>query len=189
MLFNVIYVYFKIACYLRDGNDALYLLFVLIITIPKILHWESLLFVYIYICIFYSEETSSILNNETNPFFVSLGWLDKDSNCLPCHYTCKACSGPNDYQCSKCHDDAVLIEPNSLWKFLIFKKPINESYCYPDSLVPRISRAIWYYWLALACAMIVILGAVIWAASCIFSDMFKRNRPGYSPVATDINYH
>ncbi|XP_037079517.1 furin-like protease 1 [Pollicipes pollicipes] len=28
--------------------------------------------------------------------------------CLPCHYTCAVCSGPNDYQCSACHGDASL---------------------------------------------------------------------------------
>jgi len=28
--------------------------------------------------------------------------------CLPCHYTCAACRGPNDYQCAGCHGDATL---------------------------------------------------------------------------------
>lgn len=36
-------------------------------------------------------------------------YTDSDrAGCLPCHYTCADCTGPNDYQCSACHGDATL---------------------------------------------------------------------------------
>ncbi|XP_054714340.1 furin-like protease kpc-1 isoform X2 [Uloborus diversus] len=32
------------------------------------------------------------------------------SACLPCHYSCVECHGPNDYQCVLCHGDALLVD-------------------------------------------------------------------------------
>ncbi|XP_031336072.1 furin-like protease 1 isoform X2 [Photinus pyralis] len=51
--------------------------------------------------------------------------MDKKMNvCLSCHYSCKRCSGSNDYQCTLCYPDAILMQVSSL-----------EHYCYPNYVV------------------------------------------------------
>ncbi|XP_014368198.2 furin-like protease 1, isoforms 1/1-X/2 isoform X1 [Papilio machaon] len=56
--------------------------------------------------------------------------------CLPCHYTCATCSGPHSSQCTSCLDDAQL-----------FNLTDTESkfYCYPNTVLPQITNAHWYY--------------------------------------------
>ncbi|KFM80967.1 hypothetical protein X975_02879, partial [Stegodyphus mimosarum] len=44
------------------------------------------------------------------------------SACLPCHYSCVECHGPNDYQCVLCHEDALL----------------SDGYCEPKALVDEV---------------------------------------------------
>ncbi|XP_052742573.1 furin-like protease 1 isoform X2 [Bicyclus anynana] len=56
--------------------------------------------------------------------------------CLPCHYTCATCSGPQNSQCSSCLDDAQLF---NLTDF----EP--KFYCYPNAVLPQIDMANWHY--------------------------------------------
>lgn len=36
-------------------------------------------------------------------------YLEPPGLCARCHYSCRACAGPNDYHCSLCHGDAILV--------------------------------------------------------------------------------
>ncbi|XP_022901691.1 furin-like protease 1 isoform X2 [Onthophagus taurus] len=54
--------------------------------------------------------------------------------CLSCHYTCRICSGSNDYQCTECYPDAILTNPKE-----------SESYCYPLSMRVKIEDEKWYF--------------------------------------------
>ncbi|XP_069695249.1 furin-like protease 1 [Periplaneta americana] len=58
------------------------------------------------------------------------------SVCAYCHYTCKACAGPSDYQCVSCYGDALLQQISEA-----------ESYCYPKALLPALTTNKWYYWM------------------------------------------
>ncbi|GIZ01575.1 uncharacterized protein CEXT_234551 [Caerostris extrusa] len=50
------------------------------------------------------------------------------SACLPCHYSCIECHGPNDYQCVLCHEDSLLV----------------DGYCEPKAMVDEVrSFAAW----------------------------------------------
>lgn len=69
--------------------------------------------------------------------------------CLQCYYTCKTCSGPNDYECTSCYGDAS-IEENSP----------GHKYCHNAGLVSKImSSSKWYYVLTLG--FMVNLGIVV----------------------------
>jgi hypothetical protein len=59
--------------------------------------------------------------------------------CSYCHYTCKACSGPSDYQCSSCYGDASLKHTTEA-----------ESYCYPKAILPALETSKWFYWMFIA---------------------------------------
>lgn len=45
-------------------------------------------------------------------------YLDPSNQCAKCHYSCKACSGPNDYQCSVCHGDAILVSFDQVYQLI-----------------------------------------------------------------------
>lgn len=66
--------------------------------------------------------------------------------CSYCHYTCKACSGPNDYQCASCYGDASLKQTSKA-----------ESYCYPKAILPALETSKWFYWMFVAFSANVIL--------------------------------
>ncbi|XP_028173178.1 furin-like protease 1, partial [Ostrinia furnacalis] len=66
--------------------------------------------------------------------------------CLPCHYTCAACSGPNDSQCLSCPGDAQLVNLTDTQQKL---------FCYPNTLVPQIENANWHYRLNVALSVIL----------------------------------
>ncbi|PSN43791.1 hypothetical protein C0J52_15496 [Blattella germanica] len=61
--------------------------------------------------------------------------------CSYCHYTCNACSGPNDYECISCYGDALLKHMSK-----------SESYCYPKALLPVMETSKWFYWMFIAFA-------------------------------------
>ncbi|KAE8753066.1 hypothetical protein FOCC_FOCC000411, partial [Frankliniella occidentalis] len=52
------------------------------------------------------------------------------SVCSWCHYSCKYCVGPNDYECSACFGDATLYQMSTAEKF-----------CYPKVLLPAMDTA------------------------------------------------
>ena len=80
------------------------------------------------------------------------GMSNHQNTCLPCYYSCKTCSGPNDYQCSSCYDDAVLEEESHA-----------QSYCHNKSLIDKmIHSSRWYYVLSIGflvnfCIIIVLV--------------------------------
>lgn len=53
--------------------------------------------------------------------------------CSWCHYSCKYCSGPNDFECTDCFGDATF-----------YKTSASENFCYPKTLLPSIDSAMWY---------------------------------------------
>lgn len=59
--------------------------------------------------------------------------------CSYCHYTCKTCSGPSDYQCVSCYGDASLRQTTKA-----------ESYCYPKAILPALETSRWFYWMFVA---------------------------------------
>ncbi|VVD02084.1 unnamed protein product, partial [Leptidea sinapis] len=68
--------------------------------------------------------------------------------CLPCHYTCASCTGPHNSQCSSCLDDAQLFNlTDSEEKF----------YCYPNTVLPKISDADWHYKMNIILTVVVIV--------------------------------
>ncbi|CAG9116972.1 unnamed protein product [Plutella xylostella] len=72
--------------------------------------------------------------------------------CLPCHYTCAACTGPQNYHCQTCPEDAQLVNQTDTELKL---------YCYPSAVVPQITEANWHY------KMNVFLSIALFIASCI----------------------
>eukprot|EP00088_Acartia_fossae_P058133 TRINITY_DN6795_c0_g1_i11.p1 TRINITY_DN6795_c0_g1~~TRINITY_DN6795_c0_g1_i11.p1 ORF type:complete len:903 (-),score=171.96 TRINITY_DN6795_c0_g1_i11:717-3425(-) len=60
-------------------------------------------------------------------------------HCFQCYYTCKTCTGSNDYQCLSCYGDAQLDISAS-----------GESYCHNKNLIFKVfSSSRWYYILSL----------------------------------------
>lgn len=57
--------------------------------------------------------------------------------CLNCHYSCLNCSGPYDYQCTKCPEDAQLVFTHD--------GNIDERYCYPKHLMTELETSIWLH--------------------------------------------
>ncbi|XP_042864322.1 furin-like protease 1 isoform X4 [Penaeus japonicus] len=69
--------------------------------------------------------------------------------CRPCHYTCRSCSGPQDYECLSCWGDAVL--------YNAYK---GQNYCHPSTLHDAYeSLQSWYKFLLgiLLCLLILVL--------------------------------
>ncbi|XP_063243301.1 furin-like protease 1 [Bacillus rossius redtenbacheri] len=72
--------------------------------------------------------------------------VPKEKTCVLCHYTCVTCTGPNDYQCLSCHEDATL-----------YHESPRDSYCYPLSLLPRIASTRWTYLAAISFSLTAVL--------------------------------
>ncbi|ROT67420.1 putative furin-like protease 1, isoform 1-CRR isoform X1, partial [Penaeus vannamei] len=69
--------------------------------------------------------------------------------CRPCHYSCRTCSGPQDYECSGCWGDAVLYSAYE-----------GQNYCHPSTLHDAYeSLQSWYKFLLgiLLCLLILVL--------------------------------
>lgn len=79
-----------------------------------------------------------------------LGYVNQ---CIPCHYTCKTCTGSNDYQCSSCFPDALLYTQNP-----------NELYCYPKILVSDVLSGVWYFrtFLVLVFTLLLLTALGLW---------------------------
>lgn len=73
-------------------------------------------------------------------------YSDTPGHCSKCHYSCYQCIGPNDYQCSLCHGDAVLVNYTE-----------QESYCHPKSLLLAMDVSVWYYRACLGLVINIVL--------------------------------
>ncbi|XP_052120301.1 furin-like protease 1 isoform X2 [Frankliniella occidentalis] len=68
------------------------------------------------------------------------------SVCSWCHYSCKYCVGPNDYECSACFGDATLYQMSTAEKF-----------CYPKVLLPAMDTAAWYQKTVIVFSIVAVL--------------------------------
>lgn len=73
--------------------------------------------------------------------------------CLRCHYSCRACYGPNDNECSSCFSDADLVD---------------GGFCQPKALLSRLNAAtVWYKAMTVAfmtlCVVIVSVTGLVLA--------------------------
>ncbi|XP_071450401.1 furin-like protease kpc-1 [Hetaerina americana] len=65
--------------------------------------------------------------------------------CLPCHYSCKSCSGPNDYECTECFGDAT---PSH---YHISNQTAAVSYrCIPSDVFQAMVSERWSFWVLVA---------------------------------------
>ncbi|RZF46325.1 hypothetical protein LSTR_LSTR010180 [Laodelphax striatellus] len=80
------------------------------------------------------------------------------THCVPCYYMCKTCSGPNDYECTSCHGDAVLVTVTH-----------TEASCYPKTLNDALVHNTWYYRMFIALianlVVLIVLGVYLIAQS------------------------
>ncbi|CAN8004965.1 unnamed protein product, partial [Ixodes hexagonus] len=87
--------------------------------------------------------------------------------CLRCHYSCKACHGPNDNECSSCFSDADLVD---------------SGFCQPKALLSRLNAAtVWYKAMTVAfmtlCVVIVsVTGLVLVTQTTCLSFCCGRER-------------
>ncbi|XP_045775765.1 furin-like protease 1 isoform X2 [Maniola jurtina] len=92
--------------------------------------------------------------------------------CLPCHYTCATCTGPQNSQCSSCLDDAQLYNSTDF-------EP--KYYCYPKAVLPQIDMAKWHYKMNvnLVVALIILVSFIsLYAIVCVLKRLgfcFSRN--------------
>lgn len=68
------------------------------------------------------------------------------SVCVPCHYSCETCNGSNDYQCTSCYPDEILI-----------KRSNGENYCFPNAIRTKINAEVWYFWVCLLLVVILVI--------------------------------
>eukprot|EP00092_Neocalanus_flemingeri_P033440 GFUD01036357.1.p1 GENE.GFUD01036357.1~~GFUD01036357.1.p1 ORF type:complete len:862 (-),score=191.63 GFUD01036357.1:334-2919(-) len=112
------------------------------------------------------------------------GVSNNSAACLDCYYSCRTCSGPNDYECISCYGDAELDESSSLGK-----------YCHNKTLVFKIfSSSRWYYILSIGFIINFIIVVVLvmyilrWrrakAGKTSLLDRVKNSTSRYSPVAS-----
>ena len=87
--------------------------------------------------------------------------------CLPCHYSCRTCSGSNEYDCLSCHDDSTLrINAHG-----------TQSTCYTSQFLNSIeSNEFWYKVLIL----IVILNVAVVGLLLLYI-FIRRQGPGGAP--------
>ena len=75
-----------------------------------------------------------------------------EKSCFKCYYSCKTCTGPNDYQCTTCYEDAILEEESHA-----------QIYCHNKSLIDQVLHTSrWYYVLSIGflvnfCIIIVLI--------------------------------
>ena len=64
---------------------------------------------------------------------------DHHKTCLKCYYSCKTCTGPNDYQCTSCFEDAIIEEESH-----------GQTFCHNKSLNDQVKHTSrWYYVLSI----------------------------------------
>lgn len=101
-------------------------------------------------------------------------YVDKQGvNCLPCHYTCKKCIGPLDYECSECYNDSNL-----------YKLTNSESYCYPIRVINNINNEVWYHRLFNSISIIFICFVIVSIYLYIKRKRTKLKQYDYEKVYT-----
>ncbi|XP_034833264.1 furin-like protease 1 isoform X2 [Maniola hyperantus] len=92
--------------------------------------------------------------------------------CLPCHYTCATCTGPQNSQCSSCLDDAQLYNSTDF-------EP--KYYCYPKAVLPQIDMAKYHYKMNvnLVVALVILVSFIsLYGLVCVLKRLgfcFSRN--------------
>ncbi|KRT80455.1 Peptidase [Oryctes borbonicus] len=92
----------------------------------------------------------------------------RHSVCLECHYTCKLCSGSNDYQCIQCYPDAVLTNVS-----------LSEVYCYPLSITDRIQDEKWFFRAFILLCVIIVLIIIVTCLLLYINYKEKNSRRTY----------
>lgn len=100
-------------------------------------------------------------------------YSDSPGHCNKCHYSCYQCSGPNDYQCSLCHGDAVLVNYTEL-----------ESYCHPKSLLLAMDVSVWYYRACLGLVINIVLLLLLASYLYFQANGCKLGKPSHHQTAS-----
>ncbi|CAB4067375.1 FURIN [Lepeophtheirus salmonis] len=78
-----------------------------------------------------SCEEGFILHNgrceKTCPQSYYAGVSNMKPTCVPCYYSCKTCSGPNDYECTSCFGDAKFMKESNNLKYSVLIPRANPS--------------------------------------------------------------
>ncbi|XP_042210078.1 furin-like protease 1 isoform X3 [Homarus americanus] len=91
-------------------------------------------------------------------------------SCRPCHYTCRRCSGLQDYECTACWSDAELYNPSE-----------DQNFCHPRILLNAYhSQQSWYMVL-----LIILLGLLVLVL--ILAVMVLRARRPSNRTSLKIN--
>ena len=89
-------------------------------------------------------------------YYKSETGYDHHKTCIKCYYSCKTCTGPNDYQCTSCYEDATLEEESH-----------GQTYCHNKSLNDQvIHTSRWYYVLSIGfmvnfCIILVLITYIV----------------------------
>ncbi|KAF8794780.1 Furin-like protease kpc-1 like protein [Argiope bruennichi] len=103
------------------------------------------------------------------------------SACLPCHYSCIECHGPNDYQCVLCHEDALLVDGYCEPKAMVDEV---RSFAAWNDVVVGVFTALCFVTIALTIYVVVAL----WPPPCVRSNKtgeYVCVEQGPSPNQTD----
>ncbi|XP_076350280.1 proprotein convertase subtilisin/kexin type 4-like isoform X1 [Tachypleus tridentatus] len=114
--------------------------------------------------------------DEQDPLVVTHG--ETIRLCVTCHYTCKTCNGPNDYQCTSCHKDADL----------------NEKYCsHRLELLQLRESEHWYTTVTVAfvvlCIITLILAAILIAERARSPCSCLTKETKYSELPVENSNH
>ncbi|XP_044729476.1 furin-like protease 1 [Chrysoperla carnea] len=93
----------------------------------------------------------TILKNQTTPTeLMEESTIGIERVCEECHYSCLTCRGPNDFECTLCHEDSVLTNITA-----------TESYCYPALVAYKIHNTKWFYrtYIIMLIALVIIFCA------------------------------
>eukprot|EP00096_Caligus_rogercresseyi_P009027 TRINITY_DN2992_c0_g1_i2.p1 TRINITY_DN2992_c0_g1~~TRINITY_DN2992_c0_g1_i2.p1 ORF type:complete len:831 (-),score=194.74 TRINITY_DN2992_c0_g1_i2:755-3247(-) len=111
-------------------------------------------------------EEGFILHNgrceKTCPSSYFAGVSNLKTTCVPCYYSCKTCSGPSDFECTSCFDDA---------KFM--KESNDLKYCVNSSMMDLIfSSSKWYYILSIGLVinLIIVVFLINYIINCSSSS-------------------
>ncbi|XP_076656728.1 furin-like protease 1 isoform X1 [Halictus rubicundus] len=97
------------------------------------------------------------------------------SACVPCHYSCMACSGPSDTECTRCYEDSV-------------HSNFADNQCVLKELSWTMQSTLWFYRMsilfAINLAVLIVAPTVYLAVSWYFR---RRNTQiyGYSKVSSN----
>merc|ERR550519_108603 len=135
------------------------------------------------------QEGYYLLSGKCTPKCPDEGFYPGVSNstwaCLPCYYSCKACTGPDDYQCKDCYQDAQLSTHGDH----------GQSFCHNKSLVFKVfASSRWYYMLSVAflfnfCIVLILVLYILKCGQSKSSRSEGINKSGlarYSPIHVNL---